>query len=301
VTNRAARIAAAMRTHQWVKNLLVAAPLVLAHQVRDPQKLLAVVVGIACFCLCASAVYVANDYFDIEHDRRHPTKRNRPFASGDLPLSLAPVMIVVLLLASFVPAVIFVPKPFAAWLGLYFILSTSYSMYFKRKLLVDVIVLAGLYTLRILAGGAAAQVDVSPWMLAFSIFMFLSLAFAKRFTELAALRDRSETELRGRGYMIEDLDIIQTVGPCSGYLAVLVFAMYIYSSELVTKLYHNPLLLWLLCPLMLYWITRVWFLARRRTLDEDPVLFAIRDRVSWYAAAIAVLLVLLASVKFPAF
>jgi 4-hydroxybenzoate polyprenyltransferase len=174
-------------------------------------------------------------------------------------------------------------------------------MYFKRKLLVDVIVLAGLYTLRILAGGAAAQVEVSPWMLAFSIFMFLSLAFAKRFSELSELRGQSQKELRGRGYMVEDLDILQTVGPCSGYLAVLVFAMYIYSSELVTKLYRNPLLLWLLCPLMLYWITRVWFLARRRTLTEDPVLFAIKDRVSWYAAVIAVLLVLLASVKFPAF
>ena len=186
-------------------------------------------------------------------------------------------------------------KQFLAWLTFYFFLTSAYSLYFKRKLLVDVIVLAGLYTLRILAGGAAVGVEVSPWLLAFSIFLFLSLAFIKRYVELMSVQDLAETSIRGRGYMVSDLEIIQVVGPCSGYLAVLVFALYIHSSDLVTHLYKHPLRLWLICPLMLYWITRVWILARRRWLKQDPVLFAVTDRVSWYAAALAAMLVVAAS------
>lgn len=283
----------ALRVHQWAKNALVVAPLVLSHQLHDRTKLLHTLLAIAIFCLGASAVYVCNDALDVHDDARHATKRRRPFAAGDLPLSMAPLLVLALLALSLLPAYLLLPWRFFLLFVGYLVLSSAYSFYLKRKLLVDVIVLAGLYTLRILAGGAAAEVEVSPWLLAFSIFLFLSLAFAKRYTELAA---QPAGTMRGRGYMTEDLRIIESVGPCSGYLAALVFALYIHSSELVTQLYRHPLLLWLICPLLLYWITRIWFLARRGSLHEDPLQFALTDRVSWYAAAVAALLVYFASI-----
>jgi 4-hydroxybenzoate polyprenyltransferase len=286
-----------LRVYQWTKNALVLAPLVLAHQVHDRVRLMHTLLAIVLFCLGASAVYVCNDALDVHDDRRHATKRRRPFAAGELPLSMAPVLLLVLLALSLVPAYLLLPWRFFVLLAGYLVLSSAYSFWLKRKLLVDVIVLAGLYTMRILAGGAAAEVEVSPWLLAFSIFLFLSLAFAKRYTELAAATKLEQPgALRGRGYMPEDLQIIQSVGPSSGYMAVLVFALYIHNSQLVTQLYRRPILLWLICPLLLYWITRIWFLARRGAIADDPLLFALTDRVSWYAAIVAALLVYFASV-----
>ncbi len=291
---RVAAMVASLRPTQWAKNALLLLPLIFAHQLHDVHKLIEVVLAIVAFCLCASASYVLNDMLDVHDDRRHAEKIRRPFAAGDLPLSWGPPIILALLIVGVVLAAA-LGKQFLAWLTFYFFLTSAYSLYFKRKLLVDVIVLAGLYTLRILAGGAAVGVEVSPWLLAFSIFLFLSLAFIKRYVELMSVQDLAETSIRGRGYMVSDLEIIQVVGPCSGYLAVLVFALYIHSSDLVTHLYKHPLRLWLICPLMLYWITRVWILARRRWLKQDPVLFAVTDRVSWYAAALAAMLVVAAS------
>jgi 4-hydroxybenzoate polyprenyltransferase len=290
----------ALRPYQWVKNLLLFVPIVMSHQLRDTPRFVQVVLGFAAFCLCASASYVLNDLWDREHDRHHPVKRNRPFAAGRLSVATGVVMIFALFAAGVSLAVWKLPARFVAMLLLYVVITTVYSFWLKKKLLLDVFFLAGLYTHRVLSGGQAAEVEVSKWLLAFSIFFFLSLAFAKRYAELLRLQDEeSGAQIRGRAYRIEDLDIMSSVGPSSGYLAVLVLALYVNQSDLVAKLYRSPSVLWLLCPVMLYWITRVWFLARRRKLTEDPILFSIKDKVSQLAVCVILLLLVLASLGVP--
>jgi 4-hydroxybenzoate polyprenyltransferase len=298
----AADVLRALRPYQWAKNLLMFVPILMAHQARDATRLTHVVIGFAAFCLCASAAYVLNDLWDREHDRHHPIKRNRPFASGRLSATSGFIIALVLLTAGFAASLLpAIPRGFAAMLAAYVLLTTLYSFWLKRRLLVDVFVLAGLYTLRVLAGGQAADVPVSKWLLAFCIFFFLSLAFAKRFSELLRVRDESGEQIPGRAYRVEDLDVMNAVGPASGYLAVLVLALYVNQSEEAVKLYKSPGLLWLLCPVMLYWITRVWFLARRKTLTEDPMLFAMKDRVSLMTVGVIALLLIFAAVGMPGF
>jgi 4-hydroxybenzoate polyprenyltransferase len=180
-------------------------------------------------------------------------------------------------------------------LALYVVLTTAYSLKLKRKMVVDVLTLAGLYTLRILTGGIAAEVRVSSWLLAFSMFLFLSLAFVKRYTELAGLPPDAGGQARGRGYSAIDIELVRVVGPTSGYIATLVFVLYLSLSPDVARHYPDASLLYLVCPVMLYWITRIWFLAQRRQISEDPVLFALRDRLSLLAGAVIVVLFVLAS------
>jgi 4-hydroxybenzoate polyprenyltransferase len=289
----------ALRPYQWVKNLLLFVPIIMAHDLRDTPRLTHVLFGFLAFCLCASASYVLNDLWDREHDRHHPVKRHRPFAAGRLSTTTGVAMIVSLFAAGLALCVV-MPLKFTLMLLLYVVITTLYSFWLKKKLLLDVFFLAGLYTHRVLAGGQAAEVEVSKWLLAFCIFFFLSLAFAKRYAELLRLQDEeSGRQIRGRAYRIEDLEIMSSVGPASGYLSVLVLALYVNQSDLVVKLYRSPSVLWLLCPVMLYWITRVWFLARRRKLTEDPILFAIKDRVSVLAVAVIMLLLVVASVGVP--
>jgi 4-hydroxybenzoate polyprenyltransferase len=290
----------ALRPYQWVKNLLLFVPMIMSHQVRDTPRLTHVLLGFAAFCLCASASYVLNDLWDREHDHHHPIKRNRPFAAGRLSTATGVLMIVALFAAGVTLSVLLLPPRFTAMLLLYVVITTVYSFWLKKKLLLDVFFLAGLYTHRVLSGGQAAEVEVSKWLLAFCIFFFLSLAFAKRYAELLRLQDEeSGDQIRGRAYRIEDLDIMSAVGPASGYLSVLVLALYVNQSDLVVKLYRSPSVLWLLCPVMLYWITRVWFLARRRKLTEDPILFAIKDKVSIMAVGVILMLLVVASVGVP--
>jgi 4-hydroxybenzoate polyprenyltransferase len=287
----------ALRPYQWVKNLLLFVPIVMSHKLGDRPRLMHVVLGFAAFCLCASASYVLNDLWDREHDRHHPVKRNRPFAAGRLSATTGVAMTLGLFAAGVGLASWLLPAKFVAMLLLYVGITTAYSFWLKRKLLLDVFFLAGLYTHRVLAGGQAAEVEVSKWLLAFCIFFFLSLAFAKRYAEVLRLQDEEAGEqVRGRAYRVEDLDIISSVGPASGYLSVLVLALYVNQSDLVETLYRSPSVLWLLCPVMLYWITRVWFFARRRKLTEDPILFAMRDNVSLMAVGVILLLLVLASV-----
>lgn len=283
----------ALRPHQWFKNVLVAVPLVLAHATHDVQKLLAVLLAMVAFSFCASAVYVCNDLLDLEADRHHPRKRHRPFASGALSIPAGMVLLALLLVGAFSFAALTFRWAFVGVLALYFVMSSSYSFYFKRKLLVDVVILAGLYTLRIIAGAAAADVPLTSWLLAFAMFLFLSLAFAKRYSELIIAQEREEQGLRGRGYLVDDLRVIESVGPTSGYLAVLVLCLYI-DSTLVKSLYHYPRVLWLICPLILYWITRIWFFARRRYLHDDPLVFALTDRISWVIGILTVMVILAA-------
>jgi len=289
--HRVREVLRAARLHQWVKNALVFVPLALAHQVFNPALLGAALLAFLAFGLCASSVYVQNDLLDLEADRHHPRKRLRPFASGALPLKFGLALAPALLLAAALVALL-LPPLFLGVLGLYFALTLSYSFYFKQVAIVDVLLLALLYTVRIVAGAVATGLTVSPWLLAFSMFFFLNLAFVKRFSELRALT--GESSLRARGYTSDDLEGLADLGVASGYVSVLVVALYI-NSDAVTELYRTPALLWLLCPLLVYWVSRVWLLARRGQMHDDPVVFALRDRVSYAIGVLAAGVVALAA------
>jgi 4-hydroxybenzoate polyprenyltransferase len=278
----------ALRPHQWVKNSLIFAPLLLAHDIADPGRLVATVLGFVSFCALASAAYLVNDILDLEADRLHPRKRNRPFAAGTLQIRTGVVMAVALAVGGLAVSIALVSPLFTVMLGLYLVLTLLYSVYLKERLFLDVLLLAALYTQRVLAGGVAAEVPISPWLLAFSVFFFLSLAFVKRYVELLGAQRDEESALARRAYRVEDLGLVETMGVASGYLSVLVLGLYV-SSEDVTRLYSAPTLLWLITPIMLYWISRIWFLARRGSLHDDPVLFAAMDLQSYVCGALVVL------------
>jgi len=285
----------ALRVHQWVKNFLVFVPLLMAHLVFDRDRLAAAACAFAAWCLCASGVYLFNDLLDLEADRSHPRKRSRPLASGALAARAAVPAAAVLVAAGLALAFLLLPAAFGAMLLIYLALTSLYSAHLKRRPVLDVLVLAGLYSLRVLSGGYATSVPVSPWLLAFSMFLFLSLAFVKRYTEL---RDEGagEASLARRGYAREDTELLRSFGAASGYLSVLVLALYINQSREVTQLYRRPELLWLAGPCLLYWLTRVWLLAHRGRLHEDPVVFTVRDPVSYIVGAVMAALIVAASV-----
>jgi len=282
----------ALRPHQWAKNVLVFVPLLAAHRISDPAAIACGLLTFVTFCLCASSVYVLNDMLDLEADRSHPRKSRRPFASGDLPLAAGFVMFPALLAAGALLAA-FLPAKFQLSLGAYYAVTASYSFFLKRFLLLDAVALAGLYTLRIIAGAAAASVALSFWLLLFSVFLFLSLAFVKRYAELDALRRRQRLQAIGRGYRVEDLAVLQSFGTAAGYMSVLVLALYIKSPD-IQALYHRPKIIWMLCVLMLYWISRVWMTAHRGGMHDDPVVYALRDRVSLGIGVLAAVAVALA-------
>jgi 4-hydroxybenzoate polyprenyltransferase len=268
----------ALRPHQWAKNALILIPILAAHQATDLPLLGTALLALLAFCLCASSVYVLNDLLDLEADRAHPRKSKRPFAAGDLSiltgLALAPALLLIgALLAALLPA------KFQLVFASYYGLTLGYSFFLKGCVLVDALALAGLYTLRIIAGAAAVSVPLSFWLLLFSVFLFLSLAFVKRFAELDGLRRQQRLRAAGRGYHVEDLPMLQSLGSASGYLSVLVLALYINSPE-IQALYSRPKAIWLLCVLMLYWVSRMWMQASRGLMHDDPVVFALKDRVS---------------------
>jgi 4-hydroxybenzoate polyprenyltransferase/phosphoserine phosphatase len=268
----------ALRLHQWLKNLLIFLPLLAAHMLFVPQAMQRSVLAFFCFGLCASGVYLLNDLLDLESDRRHPRKRLRPFAAGTLSLLAGLVAAPLLVLVSFALAWLLSPL-FATVLFGYYALTLAYSFALKRIAMLDAIVLGTLYTARIIAGAVAAQVVLSFWLLAFSMFLFLSLAMLKRYTELRSLRDAGQTEASGRGYAVDDLPLIESLGGSSGFLSVLVLALYINSTA-SEVLYRHPQILWMLCPLLLYWVSRAWLIAHRGAMHDDPVVFALVDRGS---------------------
>jgi 4-hydroxybenzoate polyprenyltransferase len=284
-------LAKELRLHQWAKNALVVLPVLLAPATPTAFALGQAVLAALTFSLCASAGYVFNDLLDLEADRVHPAKAKRPFASGALPIIFGFPLFVGLLLVSFFLALTLLSHAFVAMLALYFVGTLSYSLYLKRLLLLDVLVLAGLYTHRILSGGIATHVRVSAWLLGFSMFLFTSLAFAKRFVELYSLTN--DEKVRNRGYYRVDLPMITSMGTASGYIAALVFVLYVDSSA-VRASYREPWLLWLVLPILLFWLGRIWLLAGRGHLQEDPVKFALRDRTSLNCAAIVGLIALTA-------
>ena len=271
----------ALRPHQWSKNLLLFVPMLAAH---DAGSFGAVLLGFVAFCLTASAVYVINDLVDLPSDRAHPRKRLRPFAAGTLTAMTGLIMAFALLVGAALLGALTGNPLFLATLGLYLAATFAYSLWLKRKLLVDVLTLAGLYTVRIVAGGAAAGILLSPWLLGFSMFLFLALAAVKRQAELMdqMVTGRGSS---GRAYMVEDLPILRGMALASGHAAVMVMALYI-SSDAVQALYARPAVLWLVCPLLLYWILRMVMTTHRGRMTDDPIVFAARDRISVIVVAL---------------
>ncbi len=283
----------AIRLHQWAKNVLVFLPFLLAHAWAGATAIggiAGVVTAFLAFGLCASATYIVNDLLDIEADRRHHSKRRRPFAAGNLSAFSGIAVIVLFLavsaalalalpsLAARFGAPLHSPFRFAIWLVVYAVTTTAYSLALKRVVMVDVIVLAGLYTVRIFAGGAAGDVPVSEWLGGFSVFFFLSLAFIKRFAELESLKKRDKAPTNGRGYLLDDIEQLRAFGTSAAYASVVVLLVYI--SNLDTHLYRHPGRLWFLLPVLLLWTSQLWLLASRGELNEDPVVYAITDKRS---------------------
>jgi 4-hydroxybenzoate polyprenyltransferase/phosphoserine phosphatase len=288
----------ALRPHQWLKNLLVFLPVVAAHQLGETAGLLAATLAFIAFSLTASSVYVLNDLLDLAADRAHPRKCRRPFASGTLPLAWGLLLSPLLLLTAIGLSLLFLPWLFTLVLVGYFLLTTAYSFGLKRKPVLDVILLAALYTVRIIAGAAAVALVPSFWLLAFSMFIFLSLALAKRYTELDGLRERGKLTAAGRGWHVDDLPLVQTLGTGAGLVSALVMALYINSPQ-AQQLYAASEILWLVCPLLLYWIVRLWFKTHRAEMHDDPVVFALRDRVSLAIGALTAVVVLVAAAGIP--
>lgn len=282
----------ALRLHQWLKNLLVFVPLLMAHRFGEVALVGQAALAFLGFSLCASSVYLLNDLLDLPDDRQHPSKRKRPFAAGSISIFHGALLIPILLIIAFGIALL-LPIEFIDMLALYYTITLAYSLRLKQAALVDVLTLTGLYTIRIIAGAAAVSVAPSFWLLAFSMFLFLSLALVKRFTELLTLQHQERESVSGRGYTTVDLETLSDFGSASAYMAVLVLVLYI-NSETVRDLYTHPEVIWLLCPLLLYMVTRIWLLARRDALHEDPVVFMIRDRRSQWLIGIGVILMWLA-------
>ena len=283
-----------LRLHQWLKNFLIFVPLVAAHQLHSWPLLLNAALAFFMFSLCASSVYLLNDLLDLNEDRRHPRKRLRPFAAGTLSLKSGIIAFPLLLLTAFIGSFLLLPPMFSAGLAFYYVVTLGYSLALKRVVIVDVVTLATLYTIRIIAGSLATGISPTFWLLAFSMFMFLSLALVKRYAELHMVRARgSDAKISGRGYYPSDLEMLSSLGAASGYLSVMVLALYIQDASTL-HLYRHPQFIWLACPLLLFWVSRTWMLTHRGQMHDDPVVFAVKDRISLLTGALMVLVFWLA-------
>jgi 4-hydroxybenzoate polyprenyltransferase len=268
----------AIRVHQWPKNVLVFLPVILGHKTNDPLAWTTGALVLAVFCVAASAAYLINDLADLEADRQHASKCSRPLACGDLSLPKGVLLLVGLIVTGILLCVC-LPAAAQAWVATYFALTLLYSFYVKTILLADVVALAVLYALRVMAGGAATGIAISPWTLAFCMFVFYSLALVKRYGELRALSNTQTAPAR-RAYRKEDLPVVATLGASSGLLSVVIFSIYISSPD-VRLHYCSPGWLWLICPVILFWFGRLWILANRGTIAEDPMLFSLKDPVTY--------------------
>jgi 4-hydroxybenzoate polyprenyltransferase/phosphoserine phosphatase len=277
----------ALRVHQWLKNLLLFVPLLAAHQIGNVLSLGLVAIAFVSFSLCASSVYIVNDLLDLESDRKHPRKRFRPFASGKLSILYGVVAAALLIIASFLLGAV-VGSHFLILLSIYLLLTVTYSIGIKRLVLIDCLALATLYTIRIIAGAAATSIPLSFWLLAFSIFIFLSLALVKRYAELLVQLREGKNSAHGRGYLVTDAPLLQVLGISSGYISTLVIALYL-RSENVMALYSQPLAIGLLIPILLFWVSWVWLKSSRGEMHDDPIVFAARDKTSLIVAAITAL------------
>lgn len=290
--NLALSIFLALRPHHWAKNLLVFIPAAAAHRLAELPILSNALLAFTAFGLCASATYILNDLVDLEADRRHPRKRQRPFAAGQLAPAFGVALASAMLVATVLIALL-LPAAFLLLLAGYFTLTLAYSLFLKRLVLVDTIVLAALYALRVISGAAAVAVAPSFWLSLFCIFLFLSLALLKRYAELADLQLRGELQVMGRGYRIADLPILHSLGCAAGYLCVLVLGLYM-NAPAIESLYRHPQAIWLLCLILLYWISRVWLIAHRGEMHDDPLVFAFTDKTSLALGVLAAMAVWLA-------
>lgn len=286
-----------LRMHQWMKNALLFVPMLAAHLIESGSAWFNLILAFISFSLCASAVYIANDLLDLESDRTHPHKRTRPFASGTVPAWMGVALGPVLLLASLLLAAR-VGTGFMAWLMVYFVITCVYSWRLKQLVLVDCLTLAVLYTLRIIAGGAAAGLPLSFWLLAFSVFLFLSLAFVKRYAELQLQIAHGKTKAHGRGYLTSDAPLIQMLGITSGMASVVVLSLYL-NSDNVIMLYRLPELVWGAVPVMLFWVSWIWLQAHRGNMNDDPLVFAVKDRTSLVAGLLVGVFVAAGAVGLP--
>jgi len=284
----------ALRLHQWSKNMLLFLALFMSHRFLELNLFFQVVTAFVSFSLSASAVYILNDLFDLEADRKHPSKKYRPFAAGNLSVANGVIAIPILLIISFVLAISFLPNAFTIILVIYLFTTTSYSLYLKEQLFLDVIILGALYTLRVLAGGLAIGIEVSTWLLGFSMFFFLSLAFMKRYADLLLIKNNEQKELFGRGYSVIDLDIVQKLGISSGFISLLILALYIKGDQ-VMILYKFPELIWITIPILLYWLMRMWFVAHKGKMSDDPIIFAIKDKNSYVMFFLIVAILVIAA------
>ena len=284
----------ALRVHQWAKNGLIMVPVAAAHVMSQAHPLGQALMAFVSFSLCASSVYLLNDMLDLEADRQHHSKCQRPFASGQLSVLFGIVAAPLLLIVAFSLAACFLPLKFLAVLAAYYVATLAYSFVLKRLVMIDVLALAGLYTIRIVAGSAATGVPLTFWLLMFAIFIFLSLAMVKRYAELHAMRAQGKLKAHGRGYQVEDLHLLQSMGAASGYISILVLALYVNSPD-ISVLYSHPKVAWLLVPIMLYWISRVWMQTYRGKMNDDPLVFALKDRISLITGLAAALVLFLAA------
>ncbi len=271
-----------IRPHQWAKNLLIFVPAMAAHLEWNRGQVISLLAGFAAFSLLASSVYVVNDLVDIANDRQHATKKNRPIAAGAIsPAAAVAGAALLVILAALITWRL--PREFQFTLATYLVITTAYSFLLKRRVLLDVICLASLYTIRVVAGSTLVEAPLSQWFLAFSIFFFFSLALVKRVAELRPLVAKEEKAVAGRGYLAPDLPALTSLGTAASMASSLVFCLYITSDE-VTRLYSHPTLLWVGLPLFLYWQARVWLLTSRGRMNEDPVVFALKDQMSYLIA-----------------
>jgi len=291
---RLASLVRSLRPHQWLKNVLVLVPLVTAQLFFDVQAVTAALIAFVAFCLVASSVYVLNDLADLDNDRHHPIKRNRPFASGEVSLLHGWILWPTLLVVGFTVSIALLPWMFTAVLASYFAITVAYTFVLKRLRIVDVVTLAALYTVRVIAGIAAIGVAPSMWLLTFSLFLFLSLALIKRVSELTRARAEGG-KAKGRGYIHQDLELLSSYGVSSSVAAAVIFALYLDDPS-TTRLYATPELLWGALPILLTWLMRAWLKAHRGEMNEDPILFAARDRWSLVAAAALALIFIAARV-----
>ncbi|HVE88277.1 MAG TPA: UbiA family prenyltransferase [Burkholderiaceae bacterium] len=272
---RAAELLTAMRPHQWLKNLLVFVSLLTSFHFSEIAPVLASVTAFVALSLCASATYIVNDLFDLEADRKHPRKRARTFASGAASIPQGLIAALVLLVAGLAAASLVSPPLLAVVTG-YVVMTTAYSLHLKSYVVLDVIVLAALYMIRIVAGAVAIQVEVSVWLLAFALFLFVSLALVKRCAELVLFESQGIRGSSGRDYQVADLRVLWPLGIAMGVCSVVVFALYINAPEVQAR-YGAPLLLWLVAIALVYWIGRMWIKASRGEMSDDPIVFALRN------------------------
>lgn len=280
-----------IRIYQWIKNILIFLPLLMAHKISEPLLMFDALIAFLSFSFTASFVYVMNDLVDLPSDRKHPRKRFRPLASGKIPIVYGVAIAPVLLFVGIALSVIFLSNEFLYILLAYLIITSLYSFVFKKIYILDIIILSILYTIRLIAGAWAVDVPLSQWLMEFSVFFFLSLAINKRYTELFMIQQKNKTEATGRGYSVGDIDLMRVIGPVAGYMSVLVFVLYLHSEE-IAALYKRPEILWLVAVCLLYWITRIWFITTRGKMHDDPIIFTGKDPVSYIIGLIVALLVI---------